>query len=353
MIRNDDKPSLVPLLERLAGRDAAPHARRRLLDRRTIRRRRRPLRRADRARRRRPDGVHAARADRLRRALLRTASSRRRAARRAACRSTTCCARSTRVAAAGFKEIALTGVHLGSYGRDLTPASSLIELLRALGDVAGVPTREPSVLLSASARSSRWTARARSSIWSPRRRRSRRIFICRCSTRATACSRRCAGRTRSTQYARAGRRHPRADAARVDRLGHHRRLSRRDATRTSRSWRRICAKSPLTHLHVFPYSDRPGTAASAMARQGAGRGRSRARARASARSAQRLTQRVPRAQVGHGRTARSRSTMASLVVTGNYLKLKIAPGCARNEWVTVRATRASRRVSVTWSVAGR
>src|SRR5258708_40359417 len=37
-----------------------------------------------------------------------------------------------RVASAGFKEIALTGVHLGSYGRDLTPPSSLIELLRTL-----------------------------------------------------------------------------------------------------------------------------------------------------------------------------------------------------------------------------
>ena len=37
-----------------------------------------------------------------------------------------------RVAAAGFKEIALTGVHLGSYGRDLTPSSSLVSLLRAL-----------------------------------------------------------------------------------------------------------------------------------------------------------------------------------------------------------------------------
>src|SRR6202035_4012552 len=37
-----------------------------------------------------------------------------------------------RIAGAGFKEIALTGVHLGSYGRDLHPASSLVELLRAL-----------------------------------------------------------------------------------------------------------------------------------------------------------------------------------------------------------------------------
>src|SRR4029077_15193540 len=41
-------------------------------------------------------------------------------------------AEAERVTAAGFKEIALTGVHLGSYGRDLSPASSLVELLRAL-----------------------------------------------------------------------------------------------------------------------------------------------------------------------------------------------------------------------------
>src|SRR6185436_12711414 len=43
-----------------------------------------------------------------------------------------------RVAAAGFREIALTGVHLGSYGRDLTPASSLYGLLRALSTFSSV-----------------------------------------------------------------------------------------------------------------------------------------------------------------------------------------------------------------------
>ncbi len=32
-----------------------------------------------------------------------------------------------RVAAAGFREIALTGVHLGSYGTDLTPPATLLE----------------------------------------------------------------------------------------------------------------------------------------------------------------------------------------------------------------------------------
>src|SRR5262245_4954358 len=37
-----------------------------------------------------------------------------------------------RVAASGFKEIALTGVHLGSYGRDASPPSSLLALLEAI-----------------------------------------------------------------------------------------------------------------------------------------------------------------------------------------------------------------------------
>src|SRR5580765_81523 len=41
-------------------------------------------------------------------------------------------AEAERVIAAGFKEIALTGVHLGSYGRDLHPLSSLTDLVRRL-----------------------------------------------------------------------------------------------------------------------------------------------------------------------------------------------------------------------------
>src|SRR5205823_689319 len=37
-----------------------------------------------------------------------------------------------RIAASGFKEIALTGVHLGSYGRDFDPPSSLLQILQHL-----------------------------------------------------------------------------------------------------------------------------------------------------------------------------------------------------------------------------
>src|SRR5258706_7900258 len=45
-----------------------------------------------------------------------------------------------RIVAAGFKEIALTGVHLGSYGRDLSPRSPLIDLLRALDQRGAGPS---------------------------------------------------------------------------------------------------------------------------------------------------------------------------------------------------------------------
>ena len=62
----------------------------------------------------------------------RTASSRRLGAGPAVRLSTTVLAEIARVTDAGFKEIALTGVHLGSYGRDLVPSSSLVELLRAV-----------------------------------------------------------------------------------------------------------------------------------------------------------------------------------------------------------------------------
>ena len=54
-------------------------------------------------------------------------------------RSTQCVGEVDRVAAAGFKEIVLTGVHLGSYGRDLEPPSSLLALL-SRGSSGVLPT---------------------------------------------------------------------------------------------------------------------------------------------------------------------------------------------------------------------
>lgn len=41
------------------------------------------------------------------------------------------------LAGRGFREVILTGIHLSSYGRDLEPRSSLLELLREIEDASG------------------------------------------------------------------------------------------------------------------------------------------------------------------------------------------------------------------------
>jgi threonylcarbamoyladenosine tRNA methylthiotransferase MtaB len=92
--------------------------------------------------------------------------------------------------------------------------------------------------------------------------------------------------------------------------------------------------SPLTHLHVFPYSDRPGTRASMVGGAVPGpivRERS-GRARA---ISQRLANEFNQSQIG---TVRPGLTLedGTLVVTDNYLKLRVAAGRKRNEWVRVR-----------------
>ncbi len=96
------------------------------------------------------------------------------------------------------------------------------------------------------------------------------------------------------------------------------------------------AGSPLTHLHVFPYSDRPGTAAAMLparvhgttVRERAGRVREIGRD---------LTRKFHRSQDGAVRPGLTIED-GSLVVTDNYLKVRIPPGLQRNEWVAVTVT---------------
>jgi threonylcarbamoyladenosine tRNA methylthiotransferase MtaB len=92
--------------------------------------------------------------------------------------------------------------------------------------------------------------------------------------------------------------------------------------------------SPLTHLHVFPYSDRPGTAATAMRDKVHGAViRDRGAQLRDIGSA--LAARFRASQAG---TVRPGLTLedGTLVVTDNYLKVRIAPGRARNERVLAR-----------------
>jgi threonylcarbamoyladenosine tRNA methylthiotransferase MtaB len=91
--------------------------------------------------------------------------------------------------------------------------------------------------------------------------------------------------------------------------------------------------SGLSHLHVFPYSDRPGTAASQLTGKVPGlmvreRGL-QLRAIGAQLSRQFLESQAD--SVRWGLTLEGGTT----VLTDNYLKLRIAPGRSRNERVRV------------------
>ena len=231
-----------------------------------------------------------------------------------------------RVAKAGFKEVALTGVHLGSYGRDLQPASSLIELLGAL-DFPNIlfrisslePMDCPREIVDLVASSDRFAPH----FHLPLQHASNRVLAA-------------MGRPYTIEYYASladdiRDRMPNASIGSdiivgfpgetdddVDQLAGY------------------LERSPLTHLHVFPYSDRPGTPASTMTRKVDGavvRDRGR-RIRDIGRA---LSERFRASQVGTTHRALTLED-GSLAVTENYLKVRIPPGRARNEWVRLRMT---------------
>lgn len=234
-----------------------------------------------------------------------------------------------RIGAAGFKEIALAGVHLGSYGRDLQPRRTLLDLLRALAGARAdvcfrISSLEPmdctpgTVDLVASD-----GARFAPHFHLPLQHASDAIL-----------------KRMRRPYTLDGYR--RLVDGIVERLPHASigtdvivgfpGEGDADFDRTCR----YLSEAPLSHLHVFPYSDRPGTAASMMAGKVPGPV-VRERGAAIRRIGAELSRRFQDAQVG---TVRPGLTLddGTLVVTDNYLKLRIAPGRARNERVLVRVT---------------
>lgn len=100
------------------------------------------------------------------------------------------------------------------------------------------------------------------------------------------------------------------------------------------------ADSPLTYLHVFPYSDRPGTEASGMSGKVHGM-RIRERARAVRAAGAVLADRFRATQVGAVRPGLTLAQDgAGLVLTDNYLRVRLAQAWPGNERVRVRITGA-------------
>jgi threonylcarbamoyladenosine tRNA methylthiotransferase MtaB len=236
-----------------------------------------------------------------------------------------------RVQAAGFKEIILTGVHLGSYGRDLTPRSALSELLDGLDrqwDADNLRFRISSLEPMDCSQDIVDVVVGRRS-FAPHF----HLPLQHASNRVLAAM----GRPYTVErYADlvTGIRRRLPDAS----IGSDVIVGFPGETGTEfEELALYLESSPLTHVHVFPYSDRPGTAASAMTHKVAGQV-IRERGRRIRNISQRLTERFHTSQIGAVHRALTIDDGAS-AVTGNYLKASIPPGRSRNEWVRVRIGR--------------
>jgi threonylcarbamoyladenosine tRNA methylthiotransferase MtaB len=234
-----------------------------------------------------------------------------------------------RVVDAGFKEVALTGVHLGSYGRDLCPAASLLDLLSVLDAVDRdvrfrISSLEPmdctSGIVDLVSRSGRFLPH----FHLPLQHASDRVLEAMRRPYTLDRYRRLVDDIRA--------RLPHASIG-SDMIAGFPGETDDDFAANER----YLPSSPLTHLHVFPYSDRPGTAASRIAGTVSG---ALVRERASRLRAigTELTRRFHDAQL---QTLRPGLTLedGSLVVTDNYLKVRIAAGLPRNTRVRVRLDR--------------
>jgi len=239
-----------------------------------------------------------------------------------------------RVRAAGFKEVVLTGVHLGSYGRDLSPATSLFNLLAALRDELSKEGAEPDLLFRIS---------------------SLEPMDCTPEIVDLVSDSACFAphfhlplQHASDAMLRAMRRpyDNRYYASLVDRI---RRVIPNASIgsdvitgfpgETDAHFDELASyleHSPLTHLHVFPYSDRPGTAASRMGNRPEGTV-VKERGTRLRQIGKLLNRRFLDSQAG---TLHRGLTLddGTLVVTGNYLKVRVPRGRSRNEWVNVRLT---------------
>ena len=239
------------------------------------------------------------------------------------------------VAAAGFREAAVTGVHLGSYGRDLEPRSSLIELLRMLD-------AHPSALLF------------RLSSLEPMDCGPEIIDLVASSGRfaphfhlplqhASDAVLRLMRRPYTSGYYRrlvSDVRERLPDAA----IGSDMIVGFPGETDADADANLAYLRgSPLTYLHVFPYSDRPGTDATRMRGKVPGpvireRGRALRSAGAELAAAFRASQ---LGKVRSGLTTEG----GSVVVTDNYLKVRVPEGLPDNRRVRVRITGAGEAVT--------
>ncbi len=225
------------------------------------------------------------------------------------------------------REIALTGVHLGSFGRDLVPAESLSSLLGALSALRLDVTFRlsslepmdctPDIVRIVAGSDGRFAPH----FHLPLQHASDRLLMA-------------MRRPYTLAYYR-----ELVDSI-VERLPHASIGSDVIAGFPGETEEDFAANvaylsgAPLSHLHVFPYSDRPGTEASSMPSKVAGAVVRERASRLRAIGAE-LSARFRDAQAGAVRPGLTLED-GTLVVTDNFLKVRVAPGLVRNRRVDVR-----------------
>ncbi|HEX7138384.1 MAG TPA: tRNA (N(6)-L-threonylcarbamoyladenosine(37)-C(2))-methylthiotransferase MtaB [Vicinamibacterales bacterium] len=233
-----------------------------------------------------------------------------------------------RVARAGFKEIALTGVHLGSYGRDLSPSIGLASLLESASREAArldvrlrVSSLEPMDCTPEIVRLAETAGQIAPHFHLPLQHARDRVLAA-------------MRRPYTITYYRSlvddiRHRMPNASIGSDVIVGFP---GESDADFDALV--EYLEGSPLTHVHVFPYSDRPGTVATTMPDKVPG-AVIRERSRRVREISKRLNDAFLDSQIGTDHRALTLDD-GSVAMTGNYLKVRIPPGRVRNEWVRVR-----------------
>ena len=231
-----------------------------------------------------------------------------------------------RVVASGYKEVVITGVHLGSYGRDLADGSTLTTLIDWLAAVRDnvlfrISSLEPMDCTDEIVDLVVSSPRLAPHFHLPLQHGSDRVLERMSRPYTAAAYRRLIERI-----------HDRVPNASIgsDVIVGFPGETADDFDRTESLLRDL----PLSHLHVFPYSDRPGTVASVMGNKVDG-ATIRERGRRVRAIGQEMSSAFRRSQAG---TIRRALTVDDgyAAVTDNYLKVRLGERFPRNEWIDAR-----------------
>ena len=237
----------------------------------------------------------------------------------------------------GFREIVLTGIHLCSYGRDLAPPSSLLDLLRAIdglpGDVSPAPElARPPASAARAARTFDGLAPRLSSFSS--------VPAARLGPGPQGHG--------PDEHRRPVRENPRVFFGRgLRRPGSapiSSSVSRGRRPTTFELSKDFLEKAPLSYLHVFPYSPRPGTPASTAKAVDGRAAKSRAARLRALSSAKNLMFRERFLGMVIEAVVIRTSVAGARVLTPNYIDVRVPPtGAKEGSSIKTVITRVTER----------